>query len=146
MDDMALLRFEHRSIASMARGLAAMASQPMPANPLELFRVRGELRKALLVHLNREDWVVYPGLLASSRPEVRAHAKRLAAGAAAFSSAFRDYGRQWTTVSIAADWPGFRKETSAILARLQHRIHVEDHELYPLVGAAGPAPPQRRAG
>lgn len=131
MDDMDLLHLEHKRIASMARGLTAMVSQPIPPNPLALFRVRTELRKALTVHLNREDWVVYPGLLASTRPEVRAHAQRLAAGAAAFSAAFRDYSSQWTTVCIAADWPGFRKETLTILAQLQHRIHVEDHQLYP---------------
>lgn len=146
MDDMNLLRLEHIRIASMARGLAAMVSQSMAADQLELFRVRSELRKALLVHLSREDWVVYPQLVASPRPEVRAQAKRLAAGAAAFSSAFRDYGRQWTTVSIAADWPGFRKETLAILAQLQRRIHVEDHELYPLVSVADHVLSQRRAG
>ncbi|HYI47787.1 MAG TPA: hemerythrin domain-containing protein [Allosphingosinicella sp.] len=134
MDGMSLLRFEHTRIASMARELTAMASQSMPANQLALFRVRAELRKALTVHLKREDWVLYPRLLASERPEVCALAKRLGAEAVAFSSAFRDYCRQWTTVCIAADWLGFRKETLAILSQLQHRIHVEDHELYPLVG------------
>jgi hypothetical protein len=84
-------------------------------------------------HLALEDWVVYPPLSSDARPEVRALATRLAGEALAFTAAFREYGRQWTTVAVAADWPGFREATLAVLARLRLRVHLEDQELYPLV-------------
>jgi hypothetical protein len=67
-------------------------------------------------------------------------AKRLSDDALAFTIAFRDYCRRWTTTAIAADWAGFGKATRAILARLRHRIDSEDHDLYPLVVRAGQKP------
>ena len=146
MDGMDLLRLEHIRILAIADGLAAIARRSTPGNPLDLFRLRGDLRRALLVHLAREDWVVYPRLLASSRPDVHALAGRLVGEAAAFSAAFQAYGRKWTTASIEADWPGFRNETLAILAQLRQRIRVEDHELYPLVDDADQDPGPRHAG
>jgi len=143
---MDLLRMEHLRILAIADGLAAIARRSAPGNRLELFRLRGDLRRTLLVHLAREDWVVYPRLLASTRPQVHALAKRLAVQAAAFSAAFQAYGRKWTTASIEADWPGFRRETLDILAQLRQRIRVEDHELYPLVDDSGHDHRLRHAG
>jgi len=146
MDGMNLLRLEHIRIVSMADGLATLARQSSPGDRLDLFRLRRALSKALLVHLAREDWVFYPRLLASTRPEVHALARRLAVEAAAFSSAFQAYGRKWTTIIIEADWLGFRNETLAILVQLKHRIRVEDHELYPLADVADHDPGPRPAG
>jgi len=133
MDSIETLRSEHVGIGLMANSLATLAKGPIPSDCLELFRARGDLRRALLSHLSREDWVVYPRMLASNRPEVRALATRLAAGAAAFTSAFQAYSRRWTTPSITADWEGFRDETLAMLAALKRRISCEDDELYALV-------------
>jgi len=146
MDSMILLRLEHKRIASMAADLAAMVNQRTPPEPLMFLAFRRNFSRILAVHLAREDWVIYPRLLADERPDVRALAARLAAEALAFSEAFRDYGRRWTTNSIAADWPGFCKETLAILARLERRVHVEDTELYPLVDDAGHDLHLRQAG
>ena len=146
MESMTLLRFEHKRIDSLAGELAAMVNRPAPPEPLRFLRLRREFSRTLAVHLGREDWVVYPRLFADPRPEVRALATPLAAEAAAFSAAFRDYSRQWTTVCIAADRAGFRKETLALLAGLRRRIHVEEGELYPLVDDAGRDLPLRQAG
>jgi hypothetical protein len=137
MDGMTLLRLEHKRIASLATELAAIVNQRMPPEPLKFLAFRREFRMALAVHLAQEDWVIYPKLLADARPEVRALATRFAAEALAFSDAFRDHGRQWTAVAIAADWPGFGKATLAMLVLLQQRIRVEDRELYPLADDAG---------
>jgi hypothetical protein len=133
MESMTLLCLEHKRIASMARQLAATVSQEAAPDPTSFHQFRREFGAALAVHLNREDWVVYPALFVSKRPEVRALASRLSADANHFSSSFRDYNRRWTTVCIAADWAGFREETLAMIARLQRRIAVEDCELYPLL-------------
>ena len=132
----------------MAADLAAMVDQDMPADPLRLLAVRREFGRVLGAHLAREDWVIYPSLLTDARPEVRALARRLADDALAFTTAFRAYCRNWTTVKIAEDWRGFGKATRAILARLEHRVAAEDRDLYPLVtGARDDAEPRlRRAG
>jgi|GEM_PF-557362 len=137
MESMTLLRFEHKRITSMAADLTAIVNRRMPPEPLKFLAFRREFGRTLAVHLAREDWVVYPRLFADARPEVRALATRLAAEALAFSEASRAYSRQWTTVRIAADWPGFRRETLQMLALLRHRVHVEEHELYPLIDDAG---------
>jgi len=137
MESMTLLRFEHKQIASMAADLTAFVNHRISPEPLEFLALRREFGRKLATHVAQEDWVVYPGLLTHPNPRVRALATRLAADALDFSGAFRAYSRQWTTVRIAADWSGFRKETLAILARLQLRIQVEDRDLYPLVDDAG---------
>jgi hypothetical protein len=146
MESMILLRLEHKRITSMAADLAAMASQPVPPEPLRLFAFRREFGRILGAHLAREDWVIYPPLLTHARREVRELARRLADEALAFTQAFREYCRYWTTVSIAADWAGFSKATLDILARLQHRVEVEDRDLYPLVDEADDDPLLRQAG
>jgi len=138
MDSMTLLRFEHRQIALMAADLTGFVNRRIPPEPLEFLALRREFGRKLATHVAREDWVVYPGLLADPDPDVRALATRLAADASDFSEAFRVYSRQWTTVPIAADWSGFRRDTLAILARLQLRIHLEERDLYPLFDRAGP--------
>lgn len=130
MDDMTRLRCEHKRIASMAADLTAVVSQERPPDPLEFLAFRREFGRMLAAHLAREDWVTYPRLLADAGPRGRGLATRLAAEAQAFSEAFRDYGRRWTTVCIAADWLGFREETLTILARLLHRVEVEDREFH----------------
>jgi hypothetical protein len=146
MDAMSLLRLEHRRIESLACDMIAIVEQRNQPDPLMFFRLRREFARILTVHLKREDWVVYPRLLASPQPEIRDLARRLGAEVAAFSSAFLIYSHRWTTVCIAADWPGFCKDTLAILARLRHWIHVEDRELYPLVDKADHALPVLLAG
>lgn len=146
MDSMTLLRFEHKRISSMAADLTEIVNQRMPPEPLKFLTFRREFGRTLGVHLAREDWVIYPRLFADARPNVRALATRLAAEALAFSDARRDYDRQWSTVRIAGDWPGFRKETLKMLARLKQRVDVEDRELYPLVDDAGHDFPLRQYG
>jgi Hemerythrin HHE cation binding domain len=133
MENMILLRLEHKRIASMAADLAAMVDQPTPADPVRLLAFRREFARTLGAHLAREDWVIYPSLLTDARPQVRALARELADDAHAFTTAFRDYCRHWTTTAIAADWRGFGKATLAVLARLKNRVDVEDRNLYPLV-------------
>lgn len=146
MENMTLLRLEHARISSMAADLAAMVDQETPADPLRLLAFRREFGRVLGAHLAREDWVVYPSLLTDPRPDVRRLARDLADDALAFTTAFRQYCRQWTTVKIAADWRGFRQATRAILARLEQRVAAEDRDLYPLVAGAGEQPCLRRTG
>jgi hypothetical protein len=146
MESMILLRLEHKRIASMAADLAAMVRQAEPAEPLRLFAFRREFGRILGAHLAREDWVIYPPLLTDPRPEVRELARSLSDEALAFTRAFREYCRLWTTVSITADWPGFSKATLDILARLQNRVEVEDRDLYPLAIEADDNPRLRQAG
>ena len=126
-------RAEHREIASLMDRFAAMLAAETPPEPLAFLQFRREFGRVLNQHLKREDWTLYPHLMASPRPEVRGVAQRLHAEIGAFEAAFGAYARCWTSVRICENWELFREESEALIRRLQHRILVEEQELYPLV-------------
>ena len=133
MDRIESLECEHHQLTAMAEELGGICAAFGPPEPLWFLQFRRKFARLLTSHLKHEDWVVYPSLLASIRPEVRAAASRFFAESMALSTAFRDYSHAWTTDRIDRDWAGFRIATRQILAGLLHRIHVEENELYPLL-------------
>lgn len=146
MDQIELLRQEHGRIAEMARELEAAVARDEPPDRVVFLHLRREFGRTLTAHLKHEDWVIYPRMFGNGRAEVREAAGRYHIESAAFSTAFSDYNRDWTSLRIAGDWSGFREETLAILASLRRRMHVEDHELFPLLAEEQAAAPHRRAG
>jgi hypothetical protein len=136
MDDMEIFRDEHRQIAGLMNRFGDMLAEATPPEPLAFLHFRREFGRALSHHLKREDWMLYPRLRASPRPEVRNMAERLCTEIGAFEAAFAVYGRRWTSARICADWAQYRRESEAMILGLHRRILLEEQELYPLVDCA----------
>jgi hypothetical protein len=139
MDILARLHGEHRLIERLAARLALMVQAPEPPEGLGFLRFRREFGRTLGLHLKHEDWLVYPALRSHARPEVRELAQDFCVASAALSTEFQVYGRVWTSLTIAGDWPGFQAATASLLQGLRGRIAMEEQELYPLLARGGEA-------
>lgn len=142
------LTTEHSRLLALATTLERHVRGAFPADRAALddfHGVRTQLRNQLIAHLKREDWVLYPSMLASDDARLAATAQDFADEMGHISEAFSAYSRQWLPDTIAADWPGYCAATKGILGALAQRIEREDSELYPLastveaVDAAAPA-------
>ncbi len=126
---------EHRRLLTLAGHLGRHIAGAFPpdANAREDFNtVRTRFRTELIAHLKREDWVLYPSLLASGDRELTDTAQNFVGEMGHISDAFAAYSRQWLPDAIAADWPGYCAATKTLLAALAARIEREDAGLYPL--------------
>ncbi len=129
------LRNEHRRLLLLAGQLGRHIAGAFPpeAKAWEDFNaVRTRFRTELIAHLKREDWVLYPSLLASGDQQLADTAQNYVDEMGHISEAFSDYSRRWLPDAIAADWPGYCAATGALLGALAARIEREDAGLYPL--------------
>ena len=133
MDRIDSLRSDHARIRALADRLGETLARPSPPDPVQLLFLRREFGRTVTRHLKVEDWLLYPRLRSSRRPEVRAVAERLCAEVGAFEEAFGAYARRWTSLHINSDWAGYRADTAAMLDRLRRRMALEEDELYPLI-------------
>lgn len=129
--EMRRLRAEHAALSTLSRLLTELVRQPVPPRPTELASVRGMLRDTLLRHLKCEDWILYPRLKASGHPDVVAMADEFVREMGHIADDFMRYEAAWTAERVAGDWPGFCRETTAVLDVLAMRIERENCELYP---------------
>jgi len=141
MDRTASLRADHACIRVLADRLGEALAKPSPPDAVQFLLLRREFGRAVTRHLKVEDWVLYPRLRLSRRPEIREVAERLCAEVGAFEAAFGAYARRWTSLHISMDWLGYRADTVMMLERLRRRMALEEEVLYPLLerepGAAG---------
>lgn len=131
-DEMRRLRGEHEELGNLAQQLMHFVEAPAPPPAAELNPVRTGLRNQLIAHLKREDWVLYPALIASEDDHVAAMARDFVAEMGGIAEAFSDYSRKWMPEAIVADWDAYCAETTVILTILGTRIARENRDLYPL--------------
>ena len=112
-----------------------MTAQPNAPPQLPLFILRRKLASTLIGHLKTEDWVLYPSLVASADAQIASTARTFSEQMGGLAAAFIGYSDKWNANAIAADWPGYCRESRAILDALTHRIARENRELYPLLEA-----------
>lgn len=129
--EMRRLRAEHAALATLSQLLLDLVRKPEAPRPTELASVRGMLRDTLLRHLKCEDWILYPRLKASGNPEVVAMAGEFVREMGHIAQDFAAYDAKWTAERIAEDWPGFCRETEAVMHVLGMRIERENCDLYP---------------
>ena len=140
------LRGEHDDLVALAVQLGYYVEAPQPpsdtADMTAFHAVRTRMRNVLIAHLKREDWVLYPALIASSDHRLVDTARDFIYEMGTIAALFTDYSRKWMPDAIAADWTGYCAETRAILTALATRIERENGQLYPLAEAldAGAAP------
>jgi iron-sulfur cluster repair protein YtfE (RIC family) len=129
------LRNEHRRLLVLADHLGRYIAGASPRDAkawADFNAVRTRFRTELIAHLKREDWVLYPSLLASGDHELANTAQNYIDEMGHISEAFTDYSRQWLPEALAADWAGYCAATREILEALAARIEREDGGLYPL--------------
>jgi hemerythrin-like domain-containing protein len=137
--DIAHLHDEHRELLDLLGQLSNAIARPEPPPQAQLFDLRMKICGTLIGHLKTEDWTIYPMLAAHPDAAVAAKARRFSDEMGGLASAFADYSRRWTTLTIESNWSGFRSETAEIIKALRQRIEREEAELYPLAMAAASA-------
>ncbi|GGA38595.1 hemerythrin domain-containing protein [Sphingomonas psychrolutea] len=128
MDRVSLSK-EHAELDALAVRLLAEVDAKAPGETLSALRWR--LNHVLMVHLAKEDKVLYPRLLA--KPETRALAQRFASEMGDLAKVYLGYASKWTIERIQADWQGFGEETREVMAALRRRILREERDLYPRI-------------
>lgn len=125
-----LLSKEHREIDALARellGVVARTQRPEQG----LASLRWRLNHILMVHLVKEDQLLYPALRKSNNPDIAAIAIKFSAEMGGIAKQFIEYMQVWNEASIKADWPGFCSDTRSLLTALRERVRREERDLYP---------------
>ena len=130
--EMQRLRAEHAALVTLSRIILDMTGAPHPPRPTELAAARGLLRDTLVRHLKCEDWVLYPRLKATGDPDLIRITREFELEMGDLAADFVAYDDKWTSEHVAADWPGFCRETAIIFDVLAMRVEREERELYPL--------------
>jgi hemerythrin-like domain-containing protein len=133
MADLDQLFEEHREILRVVERLRYLIGQPKRAPQLHLFALRHELSSTLIGHLKREDWVLYPRLLASADPQIASVALTFSDEMGGLGAAYTQHCRKWDANAIASDWAGYCLASGVLLDALVKRITRENRELYPLL-------------
>ncbi len=133
MADLDQLREEHREILRVVERLRFLIGQSKPAPQLHLFALRHELSSTLIGHLKREDWVLYPRLLASTDPRIASVALAFSDEMGGLGAAYTQHCKQWDANAIHSDWAGYCRASGVLLDALVKRITRENRELYPLL-------------
>ncbi|MBO9698410.1 MAG: hemerythrin domain-containing protein [Sphingopyxis sp.] len=144
--EMQRLRAEHAALVTLSRIILDMTDAPYPPASDDLVSARGQLRDALIRHLKCEDWILYPRLMAAGDAELIRITREFELEMGGLAADFVAYDNKWMRERVAADWPGFCRETKIVLDLLAMRIEREERELYPLAenlyasaAALGPA-------
>ena len=127
MVDLALLSEEHAEIEALMARLLTEIEAPAPSQDLSALRWR--LNYALVVHLAKEDKLLYPRL--RRHDATRGLAARITAEAGGLADAYLDYSRTWPIERVEADWRGFGAATRKIVETARHRTLREERDLFP---------------
>ncbi|WP_165357177.1 hemerythrin domain-containing protein [Sphingosinicella sp. CPCC 101087] len=145
MDQVDYLYGEHRHLERLARRLEAIADLPDAPEPFGFLQLRRAFREAVMNHLKREAWAIYPlrGFVSS---EICAALAELQAEGGTFSDRLAEHERRWTAIAIEAHWRAYCEELAALIASLRQRIAFEERILYPLLEQDGEGSADKLAG
>lgn len=124
-----ILSKEHEELETLAKKLLVEIDLDGPSHALSALRWR--MTHVLMVHLAKEDKVLYPRLLAL--PETRTVALRFAQEMGNVAELYQDYAATWPIERVEADWAGFGVATRKMMAALRRRILREERDLYPRI-------------
>lgn len=126
-----MLSAEHDELASLAEQLLAAIADP-DISASELASIRWRLHRVLMLHLAKEDQLLYPRLKTCGNPRTEALATRFADEMGGLAAAYLAYSSKWTGDRIVEAWNEFGHDTRKIIRALRHRIVREERDLYPL--------------
>ena len=127
------LRGEHAAIMGIVERLGYLVSHSSPAPQLHVFAMRHQLSSALIAHLETEEWLLYPRLIASADPDIAATASAFSQEAKRLKAAYVEHCQTWNAHAIAADWAGYCAASRGLIDMLNKRITSENRELFPLL-------------
>lgn len=130
-------RRQHDDLLSLANQIVAELEPARLAHSAE--KVHGlllQLAGKIGVHLAMEDQSLYPRLLESDDPELRALAQRFVDEMGGIAATFEDYVKAWGQSSIEGDPQSFARQSQAVFDALADRIARENEQLYPLADRA----------
>ena len=129
MVDRETLSKEHAELDALAVRLLAEVEAEAPSP--ELSALRWRLNHVLMVHLAKEDKLLYPQLLRS--PASRALAQRFSQEMGGLADAYLAYGAAWPIERVEAEWDAFGVATRSVMKALRQRILREERDLYPRI-------------
>ncbi len=136
-----LYRHQHRDLLALAAALrerADHATLRSADGAHEAYRLLHDLSGKLIVHLNMEDRSLYPALLRSPDPTVRARSLRFQVDMGALRPRAEAFFRQWLRPDAIHHGPdAFAAELRPLLHTLAARIAAEDAELFALSDRLG---------
>ena len=130
--EMQRLRAEHAALVTLSRIILGMADLPDPPVADDLANARTQLREALVRHLKCEEWIRVPRLMSTGDAELMRITREFEIEMGSLAADFVAYDEKWTRERVAADWPGFCRETKIVFDLLAMRVEREERELYPL--------------
>ena len=104
-----------------------------------------DLSQDLTAHLEYEDRIVYPRMLASADEHTSSTARAFVEDFAQLRRDWELYFSEWNRDCIVADWAEFCRYTRSMIARLTARIRAENEQLYTAALQAGAIRLRRRA-
>lgn len=136
-----LYRQQHRDLLGLAARLAERADRATlqtADGAGEAHRLLHDLSGKLMVHLKMEDRSLYPALLRSADPSVRAGARRFQDEMGTLWPTAEAFFRHWLRPDSILHAPdAFAAELRPLLHALAARIAAEDAELFPRADRAG---------
>jgi len=138
--DMTFLGSPFRNQHTIIRArLADVIERAADGNGYDLSVLFERLALALRSHLLMEDNVVYPAMIASRDPGLRARATRLRQEGRDQSARFETLYEKWGERKLVdADVPAFARDLQALAVSLNERMDAEDAELYAHLPVARP--------
>ncbi len=136
-----LYRQQHRDLLGLAVRLGARADHASlltPDGAAEAHRLLHDLSGKLMVHLAMEDRSLYPALLESADPAVRARARHFQDEMGRLWPRAEAFFRHWLRPDAIQLAPStFAAELRPLLHALATRVAAEDVELFPRADRAG---------
>lgn len=128
-------RKQHSEILEAASQLEALLNEANLSSSGQQARTTlSALAGRIQFHLNTEDKLLYPQLLAAADPSIVATTKRFQDEMGSVLNKFSGYVASWPAPkTIEADAAGFIAQTKEVLNVLKKRIQVEETSLYPLL-------------
>lgn len=102
----------------------------------QVLTTRDALRTILEDHLSHEDEALF-GKLMTANHESAAAVESFTADFADLRADWSLYLSDWSGEWLTTDWPGFQRETAALMRRIRERTGRETGLLYPLALKSG---------
>lgn len=128
---------DHQHIVVLATSVLRAANQEQP----DVFAASDllfELAVHVASHLGFEDEMIDLGLLASESGRSDEVASDLLATVATLRRGWTRFIARWSPDQLDADWPGFQRETRAMLERLVVHVRLEDELLHAAMARLAP--------